>query len=146
MRPIRPKVFHICRNFTGVLNSAKKSYQKDLKGGVEQDIEARGSMKTLFDWLLNNLLTELFCLLVESKKVRYDRYTNSSVNLIEVEPILSRIEHKEFYSAEHMLAGNKMRLEKAIKIIPDLGKNYNRLSRSQIYMSNWIDRFFWFWN
>ena len=29
------------------------------------------------------------------------------VNLIEVEPILSRIEPKEFYSAEHMLAGNK---------------------------------------
>ena len=146
LRPMGPKVLHICRNFTGVLNSAKKTYRKDLKGGVEQDIEARGSMKTLFDWLVNNFLTEILCLLVESKKVRYDRYTNPSMDLIEVEPILSRIERKEFYSAEHMLAGNKMRLEKAIKIIPDLGKNYNRLSRRQIYIGSWIDRFFWFWH
>ena len=67
--------------------------------------------------------------------MRYDRYTNPSWDLIEVEPILSRIERKEFYSAEHMLQEIKMRLEKAIKIIPDLGKNYNRLSRRQIYMS-----------
>ena len=50
LRPMGPKVLHICRNFTGVLNSAKNIW-KDLKGGVEQDIEARGSMKTLFDWL-----------------------------------------------------------------------------------------------
>lgn len=45
--------------------------------------------------------------------MRYGFYTNPTRDLIEVEQILSRIEHKEFYSAEHMLAGNKMRLEKS---------------------------------
>jgi hypothetical protein len=140
------QVIHLCRDFKGVLNSAKKSSKKDIKAGIEADNPARSTNKTLLDWLLNNLLCEIFCLGVKSKKVLYKDYVQRPELLQKVRPELDGLPERAPYTAPHMLAGNVIRLKKELRIDPQIGFQYKRLNSGQFKMASLIDRLFWFWS
>ncbi|MGK7390761.1 MAG: hypothetical protein ACNS60_10425 [Candidatus Cyclobacteriaceae bacterium M2_1C_046] len=143
-RVVNLKVIHLCRDFKGVLNSAKKSYKKDISMGIEKNLPARRTSKTLLDWVLNNFLCELFCLGVYSKKVSYQSYITNKDNILGL--LNEKNEEHLNYAAEHMLAGNRVRLKQNITLNPNLGFAYNRLNKRQRLLADFIDRIFWFWN
>ncbi|WP_274475259.1 hypothetical protein [Mangrovimonas aestuarii] len=145
-RIVDTQVIHICRDFKGVLNSAKKASKKDIEAGVEEDFPVRGSKKTLIDWILNNTLCEFFCRGVKHYKLKYAVYIKHPDELIKINPIFEGLQSKAPYSAPHMLAGNKMRLNQQIKVDSNLGFSCSRLSSRQLAVSRIVDKVFWFWS
>lgn len=145
-RIAKVQVIHLSRDFKGVLNSAKKSSKKDIKAGIEADNPARGTAKTLVDWLLTNLLCELFCLGVKSHRVKYRIYVQQPETLMKVDTAFEDVKFRAPYTAPHMLAGNVIRLKKDLRIDPELGFQYKRLSKRQTRLAQWIDRLCWFWH
>jgi hypothetical protein len=139
------KVIHLCRNPRGVLNSAKKTSKKDIRAGIEIDSPKRRTSKTLLEWFFVNIVTELFCLGVNSQKIKYKDYIN---NLQVVESIHPSIKVKNIlnFRAEHMLAGNALRLKKDIKVNQSTGFNYGRLSKKQIKIASVFEFLFPFWS
>ena len=139
------KVVHLCRNARGVLNSAKKSSKKDIKAGIEIDLPSRRTSKTLLEWFFVNIVTELFCLGVSSKKIKYKDYINN-LGLIEgIHPKIN-IKHIQSFAAEHMMAGNILRLKKGIKVNKELGFKYRRLSNKQTRIASLFEWLFPFWS
>jgi hypothetical protein len=140
------KVIHLCRNARGVLNSAKKSSKKDIKAGIEIDSLARRTSKTLLEWVFVNGVTELFCIGVDSKRIKYKDYI-SNLEIIE-EKIHSevKVQNEQSFLAEHMLAGNILRFKKNIVIDSDLGFKYNRLTKKQSRIAYLFESLFPFWS
>ena len=142
-RSVDLKVIHLCRNAKGVLNSAKKSYKKDMKAGIEVDLPERRTSKTLVEWVFVNLICEIFCIGVNSKKLKYESYIG---NLKRLEKIDESIKiTKQSFSTPHMIAGNKIRLDKDIKINNSIGFKYSRLSPRQFFMADLFDKVFFWW-
>ena len=139
------KVIHLCRNPRGVLNSAKKTSKKDIRVGIEIDSPKRRTSKTLFEWIFVNIVTELFCIGVNSQKLKYKDYIK---NLQVVESVHLAIKVKNIlnFRAEHMLAGNALRLKKDIKVNQSMGFNYGRLSKKQIQIASVFEFLFPFWS
>jgi len=143
-RIITIKNIHLTRNFGGVLNSAKKSKNKDIKMGYETDISSRRTSKTILDWVVKNTLVELFKVGVDSKKISYNQFITNSKILLPYNNCLENYTNKRFHSP-HMMAGNALRLKKNIQIFkkPETTKN---LTKSQLVIAKLIEFIFPFWN
>jgi hypothetical protein len=139
------KVIHLCRNARGVLNSAKKSSKKDIKAGIEIDSLARRTSKTLLEWVFVNGVTELFCIGVDSKRIKYKDYINNLKIVEKIHPEI-KVKNEQSFSAEHMLAGNILRLKKDIGIDSDLGFKYKRLTKKQFRIASLFETLFPFWS
>lgn len=138
------KVIHICREAKGVLNSGKRSSKKDIKAGIEADLPARRTGKALTEWVFVNLMTEIFCIGVPSKKLKYKKYIKNLNYLEELDDAIKITANS--FSAPHMLAGNVLRLKKNIIINPDLGFTYTRLTKKQSRAAKLVDALFPFWS
>ncbi|MDR8390255.1 hypothetical protein NC796_03825 [Aliifodinibius sp. S!AR15-10] len=139
------RVIHLCRDFTGVLNSAKKSSSKDIKAGIEKDNPASRTWKVVVDWIVTNIATEIFCIGVNSSKVFYKNYVHNPESLRGIHPLMDQINGKESFSTSHMLAGNIIRLKKDLKINPNVGFQYKRLNNNQRALAKVMDKLFAYW-
>ncbi len=140
------KVIHICRDFSGVLNSAKRNYKKDIAQGYEVDLKPRKTSKTFLDWILNNVLVVLFSIGQERIKLYYKNYV-SDLNCLSRIIDVSRIKKPSFkIKPEHVLAGNVIRLKEELKLNATIGFRYKRLSKKQLLFSRIIDKLFFFWS
>lgn len=139
------KVIHLCRNAKGVLNSAKKSSKKDLRMGREADSPVRRTSKTLLDWFFINLITEIFTLGVPSIRLKYTKFIVNVQSIGEIHPKMDISTLNQKFFAEHMLAGNALRLKKDIVVDKNLGLNYDRLTKKQLRVASLFDRIFPFW-
>ena len=140
------QVIHICRDFTGVLNSAKGSTIKDIKAGIEADSPPRRTWKVVLDWLVTNFATEIFCLGVPSQKILYRNFVQAPEQVFNSFPLLKSVKNKQGFSAPHMLAGNVIRLKKNLKINPVVGFQYKKLNQKQYLLGKGIDKLFTFWS
>lgn len=141
---VQLKVIHLCRNFSGVLNSAKKGKVKDIKKGIEEDVYPKSTFKSLFDWGVTNALTEVFCLGVDSRKLFYNQYIDD-VSIVSKLIGVEIMNHRPVYFAEHMIAGNALRLKRDIIIDKTIGNQHERLSRSQKTLAFLVEKLFFFW-
>lgn len=140
------KVIHLCREFKGVLNSAKHSKRKNIEQGIEADAPQRRTSKTFFDWFLTNLLCEAFKLGINSKKIKYVDYIKNPELLVRIDMAFAKVSQKEVYTTPHMLAGNHLRMKNELKVDRNMGFSYNRLSRGQLRFAKIVDGLFWFWH
>ena len=140
------KVLHICRDFTGVLNSSKGSVKKNMEAGIEADIPAGKTWKVTLDWIGTNIITELFCICTLSQKVMYKEYVKNPAYLQEVHPFFGELDAQKTFSASHMLAGNALRLKKDLKINPEIGFLYKKLDDKNYFLGRLMDKLFFFWN
>lgn len=140
------QVIHLCREFKGVLNSAKHAMKMDITKGIEADSHSRRTHKTLIDWLVTNVLCELFVVGVNSKKLKYKDYIKNPECFKDFDAAFENVYQKRAFSTAHMLAGNHIRLSKGIVIDKNLGFTYKRLSKRQLRLAKWVDRLFWFWH
>lgn len=134
---------HLTRNFGGVLNSAKKSKDKDIKKGFETNIRPRRTSKTIIDWVVKNALVELFTIGVNSKKVSYNEFITNSKILLPFNKDVGDYENTLFFTP-HMMAGNALRLQKNIRIFKKTETNSN-LTKRQLILAKSIGLIFPFW-
>lgn len=139
------EIIHICRDFSGVLNSAKKSYKKDIKAGYEEELLPRKTSKTFLDWILNNILTVVFSIGNKSLKIHYKDYVNNIELLSNVISKPWEVEKMNSFEPRHLLAGNVIRLKDDIRLNPEIGFQYKRLSKRQLQFARFVDRIFFFW-
>lgn len=140
------QVLHICRDFTGVLNSYKGSVKKNIKAGIEADSPPARTWKVVLGWIVQNLATEIFCWGISTQKVYYKNFVSDPESLRNIHPLLAKLSKNQFFSASHMLAGNIIRLKKKLKIDPQIGYQYKRLSSRQFIFGRTMDRLFTFWS
>ncbi len=140
------RVIHICRNFTGVLNSSKGSVARNIEAGIEEDLHPRRTWKVVLDWIFTNTTTEIFCLGVPSRKVSYKNFVREPESLRNVHPLLGKLSHYKSFSAPHMLAGNVIRLKKNLKIDPMVGFQHKKLNARQLTFGKIMDKLFAFWS
>jgi hypothetical protein len=145
-RVVDLRVVHLCREFKGVLNSAKHVIKKDISKGIEADSNCRRTSKVFADWLVTNLLCELFKIGVKSKKVFYNSYIENTSSLSVIHGMFKNLGENESFEAMHMLAGNHLHLKKQIRINKKLGLSYDRLTKRQLKFGIFVDRLFWFWH
>lgn len=140
------QVLHICRDFTGVLNSSKGSVKKNMEAGIEADIPAGRTWKVILDWIATNAVAEIFCLGTPSQKVFYKEYVQDPAYLRKVHPLLEQLNREKSFSASHMLAGNALRLKKDLKINPGIGFRYKKLDKKNYLLGRAMDSLFFFWS
>jgi hypothetical protein len=140
---VKLKNIHLCRNPVGILNSNKKSAKKDIEKGTEVDIKSRRTYTTLINWVFKNLMVELFVIGQNSKKISYDDYITDSSCLLQFNKNLDSFKGKKF-NAQHIMAGNVLRLKKDIEVFkrPEVNSN---LSKSQLNFGKLIGFIFPFW-
>ena len=139
------RVIHICRNFTGVFNSSKKSSIKNMTAGIEADSPASRTWKVIVDWIFTNLAVEIFSIGVKLRKVIYKDFVRSPKSLRKIHPLLKDFDGQQSFSASHMMAGNIIRLKKNLKIDPKVGFQYKKLDSRQIRFGRGMDKLFSFW-
>ena len=125
------KILHICRDFSGVLNSVKRPRVKNIRAGIEKDIRPRKTNKVFLDWLLNNIFSEILSTGMESRKVFYADYVRDIEILKGLDPHFADCTLEKSIRASHMLAGNAIRLQKDIRISKSIGFKYGYLSKKQ---------------
>ncbi|HLQ99307.1 MAG TPA: hypothetical protein VK102_02955 [Sphingobacterium sp.] len=140
------KVIHLCRDFTGVLNSFQGSPTKDVKAGIEESRPPGRTWKVMLDWISTNLANEIFCIGIDSQKVLYKNYVSNPESLQDIHPILGGINVKQSFSADHMLAGNKLRLKKGLIIDPKAGFKYDNLNTRLFKFARMLDDIFPYWS
>ena len=138
------KVIHICRDAKGVLNSAKKFVKKDLSAGVEVNVFPKKTWWILLNWTLTNFLTTMFCIKNAWVRIKYKNFVKDPTSLKIIDDMVQGQED-EVYKTQHMLAGNAIRLKKEIKIDPNLGFEYSRLTKRQKKVAGFIDKMFPCW-
>lgn len=115
------KVLHLTRSFSGVLNSTKKEFKKDPAAGLERDMKPQSFKYSLAIWLIDNTLAWLFSMGKSYQRIKYEDLIASPSKTIKKFIDLSDdesnlLENRGPLFAEHLVAGNKLRISKEIYI------------------------------
>lgn len=141
------RVLHLCREFSGVLNSSQRGFEKDIDAGVEVAIPPRRTRKVLADWVLTNTLAEVFSVGADRQHVHYSELVQSPESVIALlgggQDLTSA---PRTFSAEHMLAGNRMRLKPSITVDGKIGFKQGQLSARQAALAARVDALFPRWS
>jgi hypothetical protein len=137
-------VIHLCRDFSGVANSYLRASPKNVEKGIETDLNPIPPRRTFVIWLLNNVLTTLLSVGVRRCRLSFQRLVIGQFGVLADLGYEVSVSPDESFSADHMLAGNKLRLNTA-KLDSDRGFSYERLTASQSRFASWVDRVFSFW-
>lgn len=120
-----PGVVHLVRDGRAVLNSLKKEFKADLKAGVQNDINPKSTIRTAIFWLLANNLTAHFRKNLRYILVKYEDFISDSIGELErIENAFSinlgdsknLIANQKSIVKGHTIAGNRLRMQKEIKI------------------------------
>lgn len=114
-------VVRISRKFSGVLNSNKKSIKKDLKRGVEKNMQPQGFLYVLFTWCIDNFLAKVMSLGVRYYHLEYENLIKNPIDSLRgIVPInddfYGLIKAKGPFLAKHLVAGNALRMSEEIHL------------------------------
>ncbi|MDG1279042.1 MAG: hypothetical protein P8O16_17315 [Algoriphagus sp.] len=147
--PVKFKILHLTRSFSGVLNSTKKEFKKDPSQGLERDMHPQSFQYSLAIWLTDNLLTWLFALGKPYQRIRYEELidgpevTIAKIGVLESDEVNLLINRGPLL-APHLVAGNKMRMQNEIYIHSSRTiEKKSELNSWLNYFSNLIDLIFY---
>lgn len=136
------RLIHLVRDCRGVIWSQCKNVEADPRGGVEQHLNPRSAWRTALLWYATNRVaeysTELNCK-ENSLLVRYEDFAAnpekellriSKLTKIDFSAVADALRQKGDLKAGHIIAGNRLRMNRSIKLQPDLSW-HGRLSRTQ---------------
>jgi hypothetical protein len=120
---------HLVRDPRAVAWSQMKTYKKDLRGGINRDMPARHPLWAASRWLLINALSDRIGKLTKGRylQVRYEDLmacpmeTLTRISQYLGLPWAEISAHVDVMAPEasHIIAGNRLRMSKAIKLAPD---------------------------
>jgi hypothetical protein len=137
-------VIHLCRDFSGVANSYLRASPKNIEKGIETDLNPIQPRRTLFIWLKNNVLATLLSLGIRRSRLSFRQLVKGQFEVLADLGYEVSVSPDQSFLAEHMLAGNKLRLS-TVKLDSARGFLYERLTANQSRFASWVDRVFWFW-
>jgi hypothetical protein len=140
------QLLHVCRNFTGVLNSEKKNVVLNLDKGIEKASPPKRTLKVLMDWVISNLTGTITTIRFKGQKVHFRHWLNNPEILMDYCPFLTAGFHEQDLKASHMLAGNSIRLKPPQKLHRGTQSKFNRLTRRQLLFGRAIDFLDPFWS
>jgi hypothetical protein len=140
------QILHICRNFRGVLNSEKKNVVVDLKEGVESASPPKRTAKVLLDWFISNLACACTIVFFKGSRIHFRRWIVQPESLLKHCKYLEHDFYERELNADHMLAGNKIRLLPNQKLRSTVDTNYQRLTRSQNFIGKTVEILTPFWS
>lgn len=131
IKQLKIKPIHLVRDSRAVSWSMAKSYEKNIKAGIENNMPAESVTKTAVMWLFYNLqasVTAGFASAQKPARIRYEDLTASpketlakACNYCECDPdaLIKKIENNDPFTIEHVAAGNRLRMSKSINIKHD---------------------------
>lgn len=137
---------HLCRSFKGVLNSEKKVVRADLTNGLEADSPPKSTSAVLRNWLLTNLACAITALFHPLRKIRFSSLMVNPLILRNLNPDLPIDLTSYHYKAEHMAAGNAIRMMPPQKFRTGHTTSFERLSVRDARIADRVDRLFRFWS
>ena len=138
-------VIHLCRNFTGVMNSVNKFSPKNIEEGIEEDIHITPPWRALINWILNNFLVSILSVGIRRHRIHYGQMVRNTNDVISTLGDEFQVPTEGGFSADHMLAGNVVRLRKNVAVDSGVGFRYANLSNRQLLFGELIDTIFWYW-
>jgi len=140
------RLIHVCRNFRGVLNSEKKNIIQDLEKGIEMNSMPKKSSKVLKDWFISNMFCSISRIFAFGKKLHFNTWLKTPM-LLNNYLSLSDVDFVEdYFKAEHMIAGNSIRMKPPQKLRRNIPPNYERLSRRQLLFGFLVEKVTPFWS
>jgi len=129
------------RRFANVLNSTKKEFKKDLKMGVEEDLNPMSTRYSLLIWLLDTCLPIIFSFNLKRVKVQYEELISEPtkafafvINSQFDELLLKRGP----FLAPHLCAGNRMRINDEIYLENKMSDELNNLSTNDMRLVKFL--------
>ena len=115
------QVIHLKRNYKGVLNSKKKAFKKDSSKGIERDMKPQSTIFASIVYLIDNYLTILFSIGIKRKVLHYENLIAQPEKEIQRvaetdKQALETLKNRGPFYAEHLVAGNMMRMSNSIFI------------------------------
>ena len=139
------KIIHLMRDPRGVVWSYKKSFVKDVKGGLQRDMKGTSLLKAVYSWMATNsrAFTTIKSTDVPALSVKYEKFCanpdheiNRILAFVLGEQPKSQIDLNESIKTKsHTVAGNRLRMKKNIIIKPDFAwkTNLNFIQKTFIY-------------
>ncbi len=135
-------VVQLVRDVRALVWSRSKSWNRDLRRGIEGDVPAKSSPRVCFDWLKANLLSSHVRSQLPSDRsicVRYEDFvTNSRPVLQRIGEMLqmdygdvaSALEDRRPLKRGHIASGNRMRMDE-VTLKPDFTWTHHLPNRSR---------------
>ncbi len=123
-------VIHFIRDGRGVAWSCLRKFEVDLKKGLQRKIDPIPVWKTAIRWVTINVSSSLILLFTRVKSIRihYEYLVNNTRSTlsktsefvdIDTDKIIKVLDESRPISPQHTIAGNRMRMNKQIKITID---------------------------
>ena len=142
------EVIHLRRNFSGVLSSTKKFFEKKAEDGVEREIKPQKTRYTLVTYLLDNFFTVFFSIGLSRRKIKYEDLVLDPPGVLSDlfrrdDEYEKKLINRGPFQPAHLVAGNKLRMSKEINILPNLpGNSTKKSSRSEMLLVKLVDLLF----
>ena len=147
LKKIAPvSIIFLLRNFKGVLNSEKKNIKKDILNGIEMNSKPKKTVSVFRNWFITNFTCNILTLFIKSQKLFFLDFIKNPRILININHYLTENMLSKKYKADHMIAGNSIRLKSPQKIKKYKELEYLRLNSRNMYFSSLVERIFWFWS
>ena len=128
---IRLRAIHLVRDGRGVAHSLGKAYAEDREAGVQMEIPARPVPRAALSWAYYNLLSEY---VIRSRRIpalrlRYEDLLAAPRTALagigahvdtNFDAVADLIEAGEGGAPAHVIAGNRLRMQKTLTLRPDL--------------------------
>lgn len=124
-------LIQLVRDVRGFVWSQRKSFHRDERGGVAHDLAPRPVWKSALVWLFINTISEKILARHEQSRTLFLRYEDfagdtlqeslklASLLNISPEPWLEIIANNRPLESSHVVAGNRVRMQRQISIHPD---------------------------
>lgn len=122
---------HLVRDLRGFVWSQRKSFRRDERAGVAHDLYPRPVWKSALVWLFVNSVSEKVCSrhdLGRTLFLRYEDFTSETLQVslklasflnISAQPWLNMLTTHKPLEPGHVVAGNRVRMQRQITIRPD---------------------------
>jgi hypothetical protein len=125
------KVIHVVRDGRGVAWSLLQRYKRDVKAGLQKDLEPRPVARTAARWMLFNVATEALCRRLGPERcirIRYEDFTaDPEATLARIGSFLdldlretaAALKRGASIATGHQIAGSRARMTEAIRLMQD---------------------------
>lgn len=137
------RLVHLIRDGRGVAASLNRRWRKDEEPGVTRDVKGRPVWRTAAFWTVVNLVSEWAGRRLgpgKSVRIRYEDLVASPNETLAKVGAVADVDYSRLaehlagggtVGAEHNIAGNRLRMSKAVHLRPDVGSWKDTLSESQ---------------
>lgn len=131
---IKLNVILLIREFSQVLNSNKKVFKKNIEKGIEKDFKPLSTLYVFITWFLDTVLPWMFSIGIKLSRIHYRDLINNPSDALKFteynSDFMALLAKRGPFNANHLCAGNRMRLQDTISLNSNLGYSVINLSKS----------------